>query len=70
MPNPRDEILDAALRLPERDRLAIASRLMETLPEEAPDDEDEFAAELDRRSGDRDGAIAWAELRDELRRSS
>ena len=50
MPATRDEILDAALRLPESDRLVIASRLMETLPDDLPglsDDDPEFAAELD-----------------------
>ena len=68
----RDEILDAALRLPEPDRLVIASRLMETLPDNLPglsDDDPEFAAELDRRSGDLDGSIPWEQLRDELRQS-
>lgn len=70
MPSTRDEILDAALQLPESDRLVIASRLMETLPDELPglsEDDPDFAVELDRRSGDTDGAIPWEQLRDELR---
>jgi hypothetical protein len=73
MPATRDEILDAALQLPESDRLAIASRLMETIPEDFPglaDDDPEFDAELKRRSGDTEGSISWEELRDELRRGS
>jgi hypothetical protein len=71
MPATRDEILDAALQLPESDRLAIASRLMETLPEEFPglaDDDPDYEGELKRRSGDIEGSISSEELRDELRR--
>jgi hypothetical protein len=70
MPATRDEILDAALGLPESDRLVIANRLLETLPEDAPglsDDDPEFDAELDRRSGDLSGSVPWEQLRDELR---
>lgn len=68
----RDEVLDAALGLSESDRLAIAVRLMETLPDDQPGlvEDDDFAAELDRRSGDFEGAVDWSELRDELRRTS
>lgn len=54
----------------EVDRLVIATWLMEALPDELPglsDDAPDFAAELDRRSGDVDGAIPWEQLRDELR---
>ena len=70
MPATRDEILNAALNLPESDRLVIASRLLDTLPDDPPglsDDDPEFAAELDRRSGDLEGAVPWEQLRDELR---
>jgi hypothetical protein len=66
----RDEILTAALKLPESDRLAIVNRLLETLPEDAPDlavGDSDFEEELLRRSGDWDGAVTWDELRDELR---
>jgi hypothetical protein len=66
------EVLDAALQLPESERLVIASRLLETLPDELPglpDDDPEFGAELDRRSGDVVGSVLWEQLRDELRRS-
>jgi hypothetical protein len=72
MPATRDEILDAALRLPESDRLVIASRLMETLPDDLPglsEDDPEFDAELDRRSGDIDESVPWEQLRDELRQA-
>ena len=66
----RDEILTAALQLSESDRLAIVNRLLETLPADVSDlgvDDSEFAEELQRRSGDWDGAVPWDELRDELR---
>lgn len=69
MPTNREDVLTAALGLSESDQLAIAIRLMESLPDEQPglaDDED-FAAELDRRSGDFEGAVDWSDLRDELR---
>lgn len=61
------EILDVALGLPERDRLAIVGRLMETLPAHQPEDDEAFAEELDRRSGDWENAIPWEQLRSELR---
>jgi hypothetical protein len=65
--------LDAALRLPEEDRLAIVSRLLESLPDSPPGwsvDDPEFDAELERRSGDWEGAVPWEQLRDEPPRSS
>lgn len=70
MPVTRDEILEAALRLPEVDRLAIVNRLLETLPDDPPglsDDDSAFAEELERRSNDWEGAVPWEQLRDELR---
>ncbi len=63
------EVLDSALQLPDVDRLLIASRLLETLPDEitaAGMDEEEFTAELERRSGDCQGAVSWAELKASL----
>jgi hypothetical protein len=60
------EDLDSALQLPAVDRLLIASRLLETLPDElaaAGMDEEEFTAELERRSGDWRGAVSWEELK-------
>jgi len=69
---PRDDILNAALQLSEDDRMVIAGRLLETLPDDPPGlaaDGPDFEAELERRSGDWEGAISWEELRDESRRS-
>ena len=67
----RDEVLNAALGLSESDRLAIAVRLMATLPDDQPGlvDDDGLMAELMRRSGDLDGSVDWIELRDDLRQS-
>lgn len=63
----RDEILDAAL-IPEDDRVLIAGRLLETVPEELnllDFDDPELEAELGRRSGDWEGAVPWERLREE-----
>jgi hypothetical protein len=59
-----DEILTAALQLPERDRLEIAGRLLETIPDESPAwwDDDKFVEELDRRAGDLEGSVPGTEL--------
>ena len=72
MSRPRDEILQDALQLSESDRLVVANRLLETLPDGCPGldaDDEAFADEFERRSGDRDGAVPWERLRDELRNS-
>jgi len=72
MPTARDEVLRAALQLPETDRLVIANQLLETLPDNFPglsDDDAEFAAELLRRSGDWNGAIPWEQLKGEVRQA-
>jgi putative addiction module component (TIGR02574 family) len=63
-------IIDAALKLPESERVHVVQELIESL---SPDAEtlmdDEWAAELDRRfsefeRGEAD-AVSWAELRDQ-----
>ena len=62
------EILDAAIKLPDADRLAIASRLMETLREEimALDaDDPELLDELERCWQSRHDTVSWTSLRDE-----
>jgi putative addiction module component (TIGR02574 family) len=60
-------ILDAALTLPEGDRLLLVEKLLETLPPEAEEvTDDELFAELERRSADFDRGSAdttpWSEL--------
>ncbi len=71
MPATRDEILEAALQLPESDRIVIADRLLQTLPEELPlislDDPD-FLDELESRSNDGTAGIPWWEIQAELKK--
>ena len=60
------EVLDSVLQLPETERLLIVGRILETLPDQIATGElgeDEFLAELERRSGDWQGAVSWAELK-------
>ena len=63
-------ILDAALALPEAERAELVDRLLETLPPEHEGfSEEEFVAELERRSADFDrgtaDGILWSELKKE-----
>jgi len=61
-------VIKAALQLPEADRFALISRLMDSLP---PDDgtlsvdDLDFMAELDRRSADDEPGIPWSQLKSE-----
>ena len=61
-------ILEAAMKLPETERLALVSRLLETLPAEdscLSVDDPSLLEELDHRFEDREGSVSWSELRDE-----
>jgi hypothetical protein len=61
-------ILEAAMRLPETERLVVVSRLLETLPAEDTGlslDDESLLDELDRRFADREGSVSWPELRAE-----
>jgi len=65
-----EHLLQAAAELTPEDRLDVAVRLMDSLPDqpEVPSIEDEgFAAELRRRSGDYAGSMTWEELRGSAR---
>lgn len=65
MSSNRDEILAAALKLPDIDRLLIATQLLETLPDNIPglsEDDSGFLAELERRASDRESAVPLSEL--------
>ena len=58
-------LYEAAIKLPENERLLLVSRIMETLPAEDQScsvDDSGFLAELDRRFSDSEGAVAWPEL--------
>ena len=68
MPATANEIVSAAIQLPESDRLAIVSQLLETMGDEdglpGVDDPD-FIEELRRRRNDPADAVPWSQLRDE-----
>jgi putative addiction module component (TIGR02574 family) len=62
------ELLEAALTLSEDDRASIAEALLQTLPPEPDDwDDDELASELDRRLeealSDPTATVPWSELK-------
>jgi hypothetical protein len=60
-----DNILQAALSLPESERLDLAARLLDTVPPGALSmDDPSFIAELDRRYNDGSPTIPWSEIRD------
>jgi hypothetical protein len=68
MPLPLETVFEAALELPEKERLALAFRLLETTPVEDLTislADQSFLAELERRFADRGGEIDWSELRAE-----
>jgi hypothetical protein len=61
-------VYEAAMMLPENERLALASRLLGTVPAEDAAmslDDPSLIEELDRRFADREGSITWPELRAE-----
>lgn len=61
-------ILDAAMQLPEADRLTLVSRLMESLPPEGITvslDDPDIVAELDRRFAQADDGVEWSQLKAE-----
>jgi hypothetical protein len=68
MSSSADQAFEAAMRLPEEDRVALIGRLLETMP--ARDfglslDTPNLLEELDHRFTDQDGEIRWADLRAE-----
>ena len=68
MQMPSEAVFEAALKLPEGERITLVSRLLETIPvqESATSlDDDGFEAELERRFGDREGTVAWSDLQAE-----
>lgn len=63
------EIMEAALRLSEEDRVTMVERLLETLPDDVAGPIDEmWAAELERRLEDYkqhpETGVRWEELRE------
>jgi hypothetical protein len=65
---PAETVFEAALGLPEAERLALASRLLETIPvgdSTISLDDDSLLEELERRFADREGEVDWSDLRAE-----
>jgi hypothetical protein len=61
----REAIFEAAMNLPENERLDLASRLLDTVPPGIMSTDDpEFLAELERRFTDGSPTIPWSEIRD------
>jgi hypothetical protein len=60
-----DMIFEAALNLPDGERLDLATRLLDTVPPEITSaDDPDFIAELNRRFDDGSPTIPWSEIRD------
>jgi hypothetical protein len=60
-----DALYEAALKLPENERLDLAARLLDTIPPGLlSDDDPDFIEELDRRFNDGSATIPWTEIRD------
>ncbi len=62
------EVLEAALSLPDNQRASLVAALLETLPPETDEwDDEEMASELDRRLDealrDPSSTVSWADLR-------
>jgi hypothetical protein len=68
MQSPYDLIFEAAVKLPESDRLTLVSELLETMPPEdecISFDDSSLVEELDRRFADQADSVPWTELRGE-----
>jgi putative addiction module component (TIGR02574 family) len=66
-PDPQS-ILEAALQLPEGERLALVAQLLDSLPPGQVGlsvDDPQLVAELNRRCADSEGTIPWGELKAE-----
>lgn len=63
-----DAIYEAAMALPENERLDLAARLLDTVPAEldllSMNDPD-LIQQLDRRAADDSGSKPWSELKNE-----
>jgi putative addiction module component (TIGR02574 family) len=68
MDDKSQEVLEAALSLPEDQRASIVEALLQTLPSESDEwDDDALAAELDRRLeealADPSSTVSWTDLK-------
>ena len=63
------QVLEAALQLPEEERLQLASELLDSVPGDAAAwglDDPRFFDELDRRLQDGTPSIPWSQVRGDL----
>jgi hypothetical protein len=68
MPSDAESIFNAALELSEDQRMALALRLMDTIPDQAVAttlDDVELISEIERRFADQGDSVPWSELRAE-----
>jgi putative addiction module component (TIGR02574 family) len=68
MPQNAEVLFEAALELPEDERLTLVSRILDTMPADSLTvslDDPQLMDELERRFADSEGAIPWSELRAE-----
>ncbi len=64
------ELLNAAMQLPEKERLELAAQLLKSVPgdlADTPINDDEFYEELRRRSQDETGQVSAADIWNEPR---
>jgi hypothetical protein len=60
-----DALYEAAMKLPDNERLDLAARLLDTVPPGIlSEDDPDFIAELERRFNDGSPTIPWSEIRD------
>jgi hypothetical protein len=68
MPESTNLLFEAALQLPEEERLSLVSRILDTMPDHDVTtslDDPDLLVDLERRFAQPDGAIPWSELRAE-----
>jgi hypothetical protein len=68
MPSDAESIFNAALELSDDQRMALALRLMDTIPDQAVAtalDDAELISEIERRFADQRDSVPWSELRAE-----
>ena len=68
MPENTNLLFEAAMQLPEEDRLSLVSRILDTMPAQDVTtslDDPDLLDELERRFAHPEGAIPWSELRAE-----
>ena len=68
MPASTNVLFEAAMQLPEEERLSLVSRILDTMPDQDVTtcvDDPDLLVELERRFADPEGAVPWSELRAE-----